>query len=145
MKTIFNMILVLITSMSGSLLYAQNTITFGYDAAGNCVSRTITITTQKVAPMPVAETAVVYSEMLSDIQIKIYPNPTDGLLKVEIQNLSESQIAEIRLYNLSGRLIIAQKAIEGTSEIDISDQPAGIYVMKIMAGEYQTEWRIIKK
>ena len=87
----------------------------------------------------------VYSEMLSDIELKIYPNPTDGLLKVEIYNLPEDQKAHILLYNLSGTLISSFNEVSDFVNVNISGQPAGIYLMKIVAGEYQTEWRIIKK
>ena len=127
-------------------LYPQNTVSYGYDAAGNRTSRTITMSL-KSAPAPESpeEPPVVYSEMLSDIELKIYPNPTDGLLKVEIHNLPEEQTAGIRLYNLSGRLITSLRGVTGFATIDISEQPPGTYLMKIVAGEYQTEWKIIKK
>jgi hypothetical protein len=131
-------------------VHSQNRVTYGYDNAGNRVSRTITIAPLQPAPAlapaqkgdPEGE---VYSEVLSGIQIHIYPNPTDGLLKVEILNLPEGQPAELRLYNLSGRLLSTQQAVGETTPVDISDQPAGIYVLKITAGQYRTEWRIIKK
>ena len=137
------------------VLYSQNKVTYGYDAAGNRTSRTIVMAAAppKSALAPVEEEEpVVYSEILSDIELKIYPNPTDGLLKVEILNLPENQTANIWLYNISGRLITSLRGITGFATIDISDQPQGTYLMKIVAGEttsggsqYQTEWKIIKK
>ncbi len=127
-------------------IYSQTKVSYGYDAAGNRVSRTIVITQLKSAPAPEQEEhTTVYSEMLSGIKLDIYPNPTDGLLKVEIHNLPEGQTAGIMLYNLSGQLILTKKGIEKSAEIDISNQQAGTYLMKIVAGEYQTEWKIIKK
>jgi len=127
-------------------LYSQNTVSYGYDAAGNRVSRTIAFYRSDSVSAPVdEEQPVVYSEMLSDIEVKIYPNPTKGLLKVEIGHLQDQQTAQIRLYSLSGSLIISRQTIDGTTEMDISGQATGIYVMKITAGKYQTEWKIIKK
>ena len=129
------------------LLYSQGKVSYGYDAAGNRTSRTIVIPPPNPAPAPPIEEEppVVYSEMLSDIEIKIYPNPTDGLLKVEILNLPEDQTANIWLYNLSGRLITSFKGITDFTNIDISEQPTGTYLLKIEVGDYQTEWKIIKK
>jgi len=129
------------------VLYSQNKVSYGYDAAGNRTSRTIDMSTPlKSAPAPESqEEPTVYSEMLSDIELKIYPNPTDGLLKVEIHNLPEDQTANIWLYNLSGKLITSRKGVTDFVNVDISGQPPGIYLMKIVAGEYQTEWKIIKK
>jgi len=126
-------------------LHSQNTVSYGYDAAGNRISRTIVIPPLRSAPESQDEQPVVYSETLSDIELKIYPNPTDGLLKVEIRNLPEKQTAGVWLYNLSGKLVTSHKGITDFVNINISSQPPGIYLMKIVAGEYQTEWKIIKK
>ena len=134
--------------------YSQNKVSYGYDAAGNRVSRFIDLSSLRSASAPDEEEqpAAVYSEKLSDIEIKIYPNPTAGLLKVEIHNLPGDQTADILLYNLSGRLINSHKGVNEFVTVDISAQPPGTYLMKIVAGEttfggsqYQTEWKIIKK
>ncbi len=143
MKTISTFLLVLFWIAGIQVAFSQK-VTYGYDAAGNRVSRTIVITQLKSAPAP-EEEPVVYSEMLSEIKLNIYPNPTDGLLKVEIRNLPDKQTADIMVYNLSGQLILTNKGVEYFTEIDLSGQIAGTYLMKIVAGEYQTEWKIIKK
>ena len=128
-----------------SMLHAQDTIRYQYDAAGNRISRTIVLQT-KSAPAPAEEKqTAVYTEVLSDITIKIYPNPTDGLLKVEISNLPKGQAANIWLFSVSGKLISSYKKVSNPVSIDISAQPAGIYVMKIEAGKRLSEWKIIKK
>jgi hypothetical protein len=128
------------------MLHSQNKVSYGYDAAGNRISRTIVMPSAKSAPAPdKEEQPAVHSEMLSDIQLKIYPNPTEGLLKVEIRNLPEGQKANIWLYDLSGRLISSFKDVSDYASINISGQPAGVYLLKIAAGEYRTEWKIIKK
>ena len=147
MKTIVQTILlVFFATVCLPLLHSQNTVSYGYDAAGNRISRVIEMNFLKSAPAPQEEQPVaVYSEMLSDIELKIYPNPTDGLLKVEIRNLPEDQTADIQIYNLSGKQISTHRGISDYTTIDISAQPQGIYLMKIVAGEYRTEWKIIKK
>ena len=123
----------------------QDTIAYRYDAAGNRISRTILLSTIS-APAPLEkEQPVVYTEVFADIQLKIYPNPTDGLVKVEISNLPEGQTAQIRLYALSGQLITTYNNVYKAADINLSGQPAGVYVMNITAGEYRTEWKIIKR
>ena len=141
-------ILLFLLSMSiYPALHAQNTVSYGYDAAGNRISRVIVMPDLRSAVASPEEDlpASVYSEMLSDIEVKIYPNPTAGWLKVEIRNLPDEQTADIRVYNLSGQMIIASEKVRDFTEIDLSGQPQGTYLMKIAAGKYQTEWRIIKK
>ena len=144
----FKIILFIILMGICPMLHSQSTVSYGYDAAGNRTSRTIVFPLPpppKPAPPPQEVEPPVYSEVLSDIVLNIYPNPTAGLLKVEIHNLPEGQTANILLYNLSGGLISSHKEVSDFTTVDISSQPSGTYLMKIMAGEYQTEWKIIKQ
>ena len=154
MKTIIQTaLLIFLSTVCLQALHSQDTVSYGYDFAGNRVSRTINFNSLKSAAAPEDEPApAVYSEMLSDIELRIYPNPTDGLLKVEIRNLPEGQTADILLYDLSGRLITSRKGVIDFADIDISAQPSGTYLLRIIAGEttfggsqYRTEWKIIKK
>jgi hypothetical protein len=138
------LLLFLLLISSGQMIRAQqDNVTYRYDAAGNRISRTIIIPSR--AASFDEEKPVVYSEIFSDIQLKIYPNPTNGLLKVEIYNLPEDQMAQIWIYAMSGQLIASFKDVSSTVNINISNQPAGMYLMKIVAGKFQTEWKIIKK
>jgi len=146
MKTIVKLILLgFFATACLQVLHSQDTVSYGYDAAGNRISRTIVIQLRSATAPEEEEQPVVYSEMLSDIEVRIYPNPTDGLLKVEIRNLPEDQTADILLYNLSGNLISSQRGITDFTDINISSQPSGTYLMKILAGKSQTEWKIIKR
>ena len=147
MKKIKTILLSLLWLCFCTLLYAQtqDTITYRYDAAGNRISRTIVLSAKSAAVQPVEEQTEVYTEVFADIQLKIYPNPTDGLVKVEISNLPEGQTAQIWLYAMSGQLITTYKDISDAVTININDQPAGVYVMRIVAGTFRTEWKIIKK
>ena len=125
--------------------HAQDTIAYRYDAAGNRISRTVVLSSIS-APAPLEEKQpAVYTEVFADILLKIYPNPTDGLLKVEISNLPENETAQIWLYAMSGQLITSLNNISTAVDINISGQPAGVYVMRIVAGKFRTEWKIIKK
>jgi hypothetical protein len=125
------------------MILAQDKVTYSYDAAGNRISRTIVIGELR-ADVSEEQEITTYSEILSELLIKIYPNPTTGLIRIEIQNLPVDETANITLYELSGKLIISKQTSVST-EIDITGQPAGIYLLKIVAGKEQTKWKIIKK
>jgi hypothetical protein len=153
MKTIkvFLLLMAVLFFCNGSyagITLTQDTIRFIYDDAGNRTNRTIVIAT---APQMSSssgeeeEEATSYSEILADLRINIYPNPTDGLIRVEIQNLPAGETAHISLYRLSGELVTTKRGVTSSTEIDITGQAAGIYLLKIIAGKEQTEWKIIKK
>lgn len=68
--------------------------------------------------------------------INIYPNPTTDAFYVN----ASDDITEVRIFNAVGKLIMIQP-IEGTTRIDISEQPEGTYIVK--AGNKMA--RIIKE
>ena len=123
--------------------FSQDRVIYEYDSAGNRVGRTIAPSTRSSEPKE--EEPVVFPEVLSGLDISVYPNPTDGWIRMDIQNLPEGETANIWLYSLSGNLVVSKQNVASSMEIDITGQPAGIYLLKVVAGEQQGEWRIIKK
>jgi hypothetical protein len=132
---------------TGLFLYSignAQSVTYGYDEAGNRTNRVIEIPQKSNAPAQ-EEEATAYSEILADLLIRIYPNPTDGFIRIEIQNLPAGETAHISVYKLSGESVTTKRGVTASTEIDITGQAAGIYLLKIIAGKEQTEWKIIKK
>ncbi len=120
-------------------------VSYGYDAAGNRISRVIVLAQLRVDEQEEILKEDVYSEVIRNMEIRIYPNPTNGLLKVELSNLPSGQQVNLFLFDLSGKLILEKSKVQEFTEIDISNHPAGNYILKIYIGEVNTEWKIIKK
>lgn len=126
---------------------AQTRITYKYDAAGNRVNREITIQ----SPKSVAKRNAVnhddtsFSDVLHEHTIKIYPNPTDGLLKVYVSGLQNTDKCSFGIYTTQGVRIMADDVHADKFEINISNQPAGIYLLRIYINDDSTTWKIIKK
>ncbi|MBK7093575.1 MAG: T9SS type A sorting domain-containing protein [Saprospiraceae bacterium] len=77
-------------------------------------------------------------EEKSDEKIAIFPNPTTGTITVEgLQN------AEIKVYDLLGRKVLER--CQNGQEIDISDQPEGIYFIYIQDHDRLITRKLIKK
>ena len=122
---------------------ASAQVSFGYDAAGNRVSRTITLT--RSALVTKTDSVKPATEMLGDMQVKIYPNPTKGQLSVEINGLPDGDDGAIRIYSMQGELILEQQVSYSRVNLDISGQPVGTYIMRINVGGKNTTWKIIKE
>lgn len=73
-------------------------------------------------------------------QYKIGPNPTSGVVNVHFNNFSDR---EVKVFNAAGDLVSTQSLGEG-NQIDLSSQPAGIYVVHITANQEKIEQRILK-
>ena len=61
--------------------------------------------------------------------VSIAPNPTNGLLNI---NADGRVVQNASLYDLSGRLINTYMVNDATTSIDMSQVPAGIYVLKML-------------
>jgi hypothetical protein len=61
--------------------------------------------------------------------IKVYPNPTDGILN--IAGLSSLKKSKIVLYSIDGQLIRTKTSTTGIETMDINDQVPGIYFLEV--------------
>ena len=134
------------------LVYAQ-TVDYGfeYDASGNRTSRwVIQIRSAKIPKdslsltSPKDKESEVFREMLDNREVAIYPNPTKGLLTVEIP-LSNNDLSRITLHDIQGRTLMEFKNATTTTQIDLSGQPPAIYLLRIFINNKSMTWKIIKQ
>ena len=145
MKTLKNTFVILLLTTVPSMVKAQN-VGYTYDDAGNRIKREIVMNRQQAPKKNTgADKEESYSDMLAQKQIKIHPNPTSGLLKIEVIGINADDQCQLRLFNASGQQIISQQATSTTTSLDISSRPNGIYLLRISMGEEETTWKIIKK
>ena len=138
---------------SGLLFYlsafSQNAIRFAYDALGNRVKREIVLQNSDVVKRNMSSEEKkednFYSDMLSEKQIRIWPNPTEGHLKVEIQGLAPEEKACWRISSMSLSVVNVKETTSPVSELDLSHCINGIYLLHIATGRQETTWKIIKK
>jgi len=80
------------------------------------------------------------TELLENI--KIYPNPSTGLFY--FISSEETQV-QISIYNSNGSLIIHDNIVSNKWVIDLSDQPSGIYVLKVFSNNKTLTNKLIKQ
>ncbi|WP_452222474.1 T9SS type A sorting domain-containing protein [Lacinutrix salivirga] len=90
------------------------------------------------------ETTIIIQEDLSIDEInlediKIYPNPTSDYFKIE--NLNNSTIKTIELYNISGKKL---KEFSISENYEIDDISTGVYFIKIKTERTETNRKLIK-
>lgn len=137
-KTIF-LLLVLVWNP----LFGQS-IKYNYDKGGNRIKREIVI--EKISPRKQNSRGADFSETLNEKDIRLYPNPTDGFLKVEILGFdSNKDEGKMSIYDISGRCLFNFDIDSSDCNIDIVSQPKGIYMLNIVVNGVATTWKIIKK
>jgi hypothetical protein len=122
----------------------SNSNYYGYDAAGNRITRTITLNTQQAnlkSGVADIRPSVVEDEI---IDAKIYPNPTKGQLTIEIPDAANIQRGNITIYNMNGQVITRNAIGSHRESIDLSSKANGIYIMQISLDGKVSSWKIIK-
>ncbi len=62
---------------------------------------------------------------------EVYPNPTNGNFAVYIPRFNSEAGAQVRLYDLNGRMLLQDKAETEVLEMNIAELPAGVYYIKV--------------
>ncbi len=70
--------------------------------------------------------------------ISIYPNPSDDIINIEIENPIN---ATIEIYNIMGKLLYSNTTGSKIDKIDVSNYTAGIYLIMVK----QIDWIYIEK
>lgn len=120
------------------------TLYYDYDTSGNRKERSIHLENKSMVND--SSNAVIEDKTFADKVIRIYPNPTRGMLEVEIPIDSEKQEdIDITVTNITGQVIVKRRREPNITTIDLSNQPAGIYLMIIRKGKEISQWKIIKQ
>ena len=86
-----------------------------------------------------------YTDKLNESDVVIFPNPTRGALAVQIQNRNPEISHQLTVFNSRGSIVFQRSGIENFTEIDLSAQPTGVYLLRISSQNSFISWKIIKE
>lgn len=129
---------------TGCHLFAQN-ISYRYDNSGNRIERKLIELKSSSKSDGVDQQEEIFEESLPGLEIKIYPNPTEGHLMVTISPLDDAPEGKITITKLDGRMVLTKKVEGPSTSLNLSDQPTGYYIMTIAVGTETSVWKILKK
>lgn len=135
MKILIFLLLIIPLSIAG-----QNKLKYTYDAAGNRIKKEILLTSTRSEEV----STTVFTEEFSKNVVKIYPNPTQGQLAVEISDAEKAKSANLTIFNLQGKIVTKAIVISNITNLDISSEPSGVYILQINIDGTLSSWRIIK-
>lgn len=161
MKTTIYLSLLLIVLL-GALnpLNAQKReVSFGYDASGNMMNRVIEFKSMDNIAVEELDSNVnksgmlspgnnefqIFNDVLAGKRIKIYPNPTTGILKVEFINYTPGKESKIEIFGLEGALKKRISQLKNSNTLNLSAYAKGTYLMNIYIEGESIQWKIIKK
>jgi len=85
-------------------------------------------------------------KQLNNTDIKIYPNPTQGRLNIQLADAFEGS-SSVRILDVSGKVIFTGNLglNQNETEIDLSNYSNGMYMVQIQLGSETANYRIIKE
>ena len=152
---------ILLFGLGISLVKAQSTIpASGSNADGSGGSASYTIgqvtyqtiegTTGTVAqgvqqPYEISVVTAIENTEGITLEYKVYPNPTNGLLKLVIQPFDDENL-RFRLYDLNGVLLQDKKVESEETEISLENFSSSMYFLKVIKDNMEVKiFKIIKK
>ena len=122
--------------------------TYTYDANGNRISASVVYLSQA----PSGTSPIVEEELPLDqnnkLTITIFPNPTQGNLRVELTGATDEQLSTpsntIRVWDVQGKLLFSIPTLGASNHVDLSGYGNGVYIMQLFFNGKVKDYRIVK-
>ena len=135
--------------MLGGLILLNNTakaqVTYSYDEAGNRVLRHSIIKLTSSRAKKVAADSMVQKEAIGEQEIIIYPNPTKGILKIEIKGRMSEDPVTYLVSDLNGHRLLQNISKEQLNNCNLNDFSPGVYILTLLIDGKRKEWKIVKE
>ena len=151
----------LILSFLSLLIFGsvQAQITYVYDDAGNRYLRQVTLKSAEIEQdSALASQSVILDETISaelkdpaleedfgEVQVKLYPNPTQGAIYFQINHIPEGEHPDIEIWSPSGSLLGKEKIKGNSTRINLWGRPGGNYIIRVVINNSPYTWKIIKE
>ena len=152
--TLFNIVLPCIIIMLisfGIVSKAQVVAThFAYDQNGNRIQNWVTIykMTDRDSVGSSANDTISGQGRSKKVEsfesVRLYPNPTPGILELKISDLNSGEGVEYVIYSTGGLELLRKKVTQSPSQINIETYSPGTYLIKITRAKGSETWKIIK-
>jgi hypothetical protein len=126
---------------------AAQSVEYVYDSAGNRTLRRIIVMSSSQSEQLRSEkeedtnpeeneVQPAEADVIAGLTVSIYPNPTRGLLVVEVQGGEQDKLP-LALYDSLGKQLINRQIGRGYNRLDLSTCLAGWYILCIGDREYK--------
>lgn len=155
MKTLILFLFILLTMPFLVLSQTPNAVELNYDKSGNRILRQVifipgiiqstgqqsdSLNTYKLATIILTDSIV-----RDDIVVNIYPNPTLGKFKLDLENYEESDNIQYSLHTLTGQVITKGVVNTKETQFDLQTYENGPYLFRLIINGKSNSWRIIKR
>ena len=79
----------------------------------------------------------------NNLALNLFPNPTEGQLNVWIEGMNDK--AKIRVYDITGKLVMQQPAVNTLTQLNVARLSAGVYMINVNDGVRTKSAKFVKK
>ncbi len=120
-------------------------IAFGYDDNGNRIERKIVILNERSVASSIDATKEQENIPILYRELKVYPNPTLGQVKVELPVTENDAPFTYRVLTTTGQVILSGLSANGVVDFDLSAQPVGIYFVALRNASTTYNLQIVRQ
>ncbi len=137
--------LLLLTLINISFALNAQDISYEHNNNGNRLLREVVVLKTSTAGTN-TPSVVTNSTQWGDYSIKVFPNPTQGLVVLEISDLSLEDQGEIFVSTINGQLLEQfPLSSSGKVKVNLQDQPSGVYLVRMVLNDRTRVWKIVKE
>lgn len=115
---------------------------YTYDNSGNRISRVVNTNDSKSKTKNSTNKPEENSNLANNT--KVYPNPTTGILNIDILNIWENCNAYAYIYALNGEFISKHILTKSHSVLNLSTMSNGWYIVTVTINDKSENWKILK-
>lgn len=94
-------------------------------------------------PIPINITSGVgIAELLTRANVSVYPNPSTGILHVDLHGY-KSEYIRMTVVNTAGKTVKSYDLFKASNEFSLADLPKGTYIVQLRNGQYSHSTKVI--
>lgn len=113
------------------------TMTIGQPAAGRIVNGSVEV---HAGFLPPTRSTNVTTGIPSETGLRIHPQPARDVFRLELPSLPSLSMG---LYDVSGRLCLFERYVEGGVIVDLTSVPTGLYFLRVYSGSEILQTKLI--
>ncbi len=131
---------VLLMMFSNISLVKAQSISYSYDAGGNRISRSITVSQIRRKPTTKEEETAIAEALYEEVKVRVDSN--GGSVVVEIAGLKSTDKCSASLFSLSGQLLRSLAVVSGRTVFDLNHYPDGVYIIHVTLNGKTDSWKV---
>lgn len=118
--------------VSSEKMYSQNCMTMRYDENGNRISMFVHQCGSEYKSQGQRNIVDEEISINGNKGLSVYPNPNEGMFEISVDD--DDDLVIIQIYNVNG-VMVKNEYLSEDKKVDITDNPAGIYLLRIIKGD----------